>query len=112
MISKKRDVLNERLKNHLMIFFERDKSGKGYADELCGSGLGKHGTGLSAKCMIEGRIILTCWNCGESGDVIHWLELTKYMSYNEVLKYGSEILSLNKSNLSALSPYKLVKSIY
>ena len=107
MISEERDVLKREINESPDEFFERDKSGKGYVCELCGSGLGKHGTGLSAKRMIDGRIILTCWNCGESGDVVHWLELTKHMSYNEVLEYGSEIL--NKNNLSVFSSYKQSK---
>ena len=68
-------------------FFEKDKSGKGYVCKLCGSGTGKHGTGMTAKRMSDGRIILTCWKCGESGDVIHWLEKIKGMSYKEVLEY-------------------------
>lgn len=78
-------------------FFESDNSGKGYVCELCGSGTGKHGTGLSVKQAENGRLILTCWSCGESGDVIHWLEVTKRMNYNEVLEYGAK--ELNRTDL-------------
>ena len=73
-------------------FFQRDNSSKGYVCEICGSGTGKHGTGLSVKQAANGRLILTCWSCGESGDVIHWLEHTKHMNYNEVLEYGAREL--------------------
>ena len=73
-------------------FFRRDNSGKGFVCELCGSGTGKNGTGLTAKRMSDGKLILTCWACGESGDVIHWLEKTRGMSYREVLESASRDL--------------------
>lgn len=87
-----RDELRRLINESPERFFEHDKSDKGYVCELCGSGTGKHGTGLSVKRAANGRLILTCWSCGESGDVIHWLELTKRMNYNEVLEYGAREL--------------------
>ena len=94
------DVFKQMINENPEKFLKKDISGKGYTCELCGSGLGKHGTGITAKRMPNGKLILKCWRCGESGDVIHWLELTKSLSYNEVLEYGAKELSVEiKFNL-------------
>ena len=95
------NVLKRMINENPEKFLKRDISGKGYICELCGSGSGKHGTGITTKKMSNGRLVLKCWKCGESGDVIHWLELTKSLSYDEVLEYGAKELSINiQSNLS------------
>lgn len=98
-------VNEEELKNRINglpdKFFEYDKSGRGYVCPVCGSGSGKHGTGLSVKRMVDGRMILTCWKCGESGDVIHWLMKTKHMSYLDVLEYGMRELNVGDENVAS-----------
>ena len=47
--------------------FQRDDSGKGYVCPICGSGTGKHGTGITTK---DGKHY-TCWaGCFSNCDII------------------------------------------
>ena len=52
-------------------FLERDGSGKGFVCPVCGSGSGKHGTGLTRWKNNPNH--WHCWKCGEGGDIIFWL---------------------------------------
>lgn len=57
-----------RLKAEWQKILGSDGSGKGAICPLCGSGSGKHGTGMT---LIKGsQYELKCFACGESGDVI------------------------------------------
>ena len=80
-------------------FFERDGSGKGFVCPVCGSGSGKHGTGLR-----QWRKNPDHWHCfgecGTGGDVVFWLMRARNEDYREVLKYGASVLGEVPSNSS------------
>lgn len=51
----------------LLALTEKDRSEKGYVCPVCGSGKGKHGTGLTAGT--QNPNYYRCWRCDFSGDV-------------------------------------------
>ena len=58
-----RNEAREYILQHATEHFERDKSGKGYICPICGSGSGKHGTGVTENPQKKGHF--TCWAGGE-----------------------------------------------
>lgn len=50
-------------------FLRPDGRGKGYVCPACGSGSGKHGTGMTMKQSKNGAWYAKCWACGESFDI-------------------------------------------
>lgn len=46
---------------HPEVIMARDRCGNGFICPLCGSGSGKHGTGLTSK----DKVHYTCWACGQ-----------------------------------------------
>ena len=68
-------------------FLERDRSDKGYVCPVCGSGSGKHGTGLTQWKNNPNH--WHCWKCGEGGDIIFWLMRARNLDFNEALEYGA-----------------------
>ena len=84
-------------------FFERDGSGKGFVCPVCGSGSGKHGTGLR-----QWRKNPDHWHCfgecGTGGDVVFWLMKSRNEDYSTVLKYGARVLG--EEAISNPSSYK------
>lgn len=54
------------IREHATDYLERDNSGKGYICPICGSGNGKHGTGITTK----DREHFTCWRgCFTNADI-------------------------------------------
>ena len=49
------------IREHATDYLERDNSGKGYVCPICGSGSGRHGTGITT----EDGEHFTCWAGGE-----------------------------------------------
>ena len=59
-----RTEAQEYIREHATEYFTRDKSGKGYICPICGSGSGKHGTGITENPKSKGHF--TCWSGGDS----------------------------------------------
>ena len=59
------------IKANWQLILGADKCGKGAICPLCGSGSGKHGTGLSL--IPDSDYTLKCFGCGESGDVLSFI---------------------------------------
>ena len=78
-------------------FLERDGSGKGFVCPVCGSGSGKHGTGLTRWKNNPNH--WHCWKCGEGGDIIFWLMKARNLDFNEVLEYGARELGEENATL-------------
>ena len=77
-------------------FLKPDKSGKGYVCPICGSGSGKHGTGIITKDGVH----FTCWRgCYTSKDIIDIIGL-KYgvTGYKEKLEKVCEEMGLPLTN--------------
>lgn len=79
---------------------ERDKQGSGYICPFCGSGKGKHGTGIKAGT--ENSRFFTCFNCGFKGDMFDFIKaLYHCQTLKEQIEKAEEILHrqfLDKNN--------------
>ena len=74
--------------NHAEDYLQRDKSGRGFICPVCGSGSGKHGTGITTKDGIH----FTCWRgCYVSKNIIDIIGM-KYglQSWKEKLEKASQ----------------------
>lgn len=67
--------------DHPEVYLERDRSGKGWVCPICGSGSGRHGTGISSK---KGDFHFTCWGggCFTSSDIIDIIGIAEGLSDN------------------------------
>ncbi len=63
----RRDAIKEYIRSNAAAYLRPDGSGKGFICPMCGSGSGKHGTGITTKDGIH----FTCWaGCYTNADVI------------------------------------------
>lgn len=70
-----------------------DNSGKGFVCPLCGSGTGKHGTGMTTKDGIH----YTCWACGEisNADIFEIIGKVDHLqTFREKKKKACDILGI------------------
>lgn len=67
-------------------FLSPDRSGKGYICPVCGSGSGKHGTGISRK---KGMVRFICWACNSKMDIFKL-----YGEYAGVTSFGEQLRDL------------------
>lgn len=71
-----RDQAKQEIQERSKEYFTPDKSGKGFVCPLCGSGTGKHGTGITTKDGIH----FTCWNgCFTNADIFQIVGIEKNM---------------------------------
>lgn len=72
------EIMNEIKERYtediLLALTERDRSEKGFVCPVCGSGKGKHGTGLTAGT--QNPNYYRCWNCNFAGDVFDIIKAT------------------------------------
>lgn len=74
------EIMQEIKENHtadiMNAITQPDNSGRGFVCPLCGSGTGKHGTGMTAGT--KNPHFFQCWNCGFKGDVFDLLQETTH----------------------------------
>ena len=68
------------------LLYPADKKNKGIICPLCGSGSGKHGTGITADVKGGRPNYLRCWACGFKGDVISLKMQETGQDFNTALK--------------------------
>ena len=68
------------------LIYPADKKNKGIICPLCGSGSGKHGTGITADVKGGRPNYLRCWACGFKGDVISLKMQETGLDFNTVFK--------------------------
>lgn len=85
----------EYIKNNPQVYLQRDKKGKGWICPVCGSGTGIKGTGMT-EGKGEYKGLFTCWNCGETHDVIGWIKIREnYSSRWDAIKKAFYIYGLD-----------------
>ena len=76
------------------LLYPADKKNKGIICPLCGSGSGKHGTGITADIKGGRPNYLRCWACGFKGDVISLKMQETGQDFNTALKGLSSDLGI------------------
>ena len=92
----KDEILNRTQEVFGAMGIVKDNSGKGVVCPLCGSGTGKHGTGMTTKDGIH----YTCWACGEirNADIFEIVGKTENVSeFKEQKKIICDILGIEYS---------------
>ena len=84
-----REEAQNYIREHATEYFTRDKSGKGYICPICGSGSGKHGTGITENPKSKGHF--TCWSggdsCFENADIFEIIgKVHGLTDFNEIFK--------------------------
>lgn len=88
MVEMTADELKEYAHKHPEVFLRSDKKRKGYVCPLCGSGTGKHGTGITTKDGIH----FTCWiGCFRHADILDIIGMVHNVdSYHDKLRATAE----------------------
>ncbi len=82
MVTMTRSKAKEYIELHPEEYLERDRSGKGWICPLCGSGSGKHGTGITTN---DGKHY-TCWaGCFTSADLFDIIGMEQGISSDDFL---------------------------
>ena len=87
--------------NHAEYYLQRDRSGRGFICPICGSGSGKHGTGITTKDGIH----FTCWRgCYVSKNIIDIIGM-KYglQSWKEKMEKASQEFGVTLENNSSFT---------
>lgn len=78
----------EEIRARAKEYLRPDSSGKGYICPVCGSGSGKHGTGITTKDGIH----FTCWaGCYSSADIIDIIGLEHGIALNDDSRYPEKL---------------------
>lgn len=88
----RREDAIQNIRSRAAEYLQRDKAGTGFVCPACGSGSGKHGTGISSKDGIH----FTCWaGCYTNADIIDILGIAnKIDGFNDRLEYAARIFGI------------------
>ena len=110
MLQMTREEAREYIVSHPLNHLQRDKCGKGWICPKCGSGSGKHGTGITT----EDGVHFTCWNgCFSHSDILDIIGIEKGLEdYNSKLlaaceEYG---IAIAGSHSKGAAPEKATQS--
>ena len=83
----------QEIRRNWRTFYPADRR-KGIICPLCGSGSGKHGSGITENPKKPGQ--LTCWNgaCNFQGDILDLLEQDKGLTFTEAVQYAADSLGI------------------
>lgn len=90
----KRNEAEEYIREHATEYFETDKRGRGYICPICGSGSGKHGTGITENPKSPGHF--SCWRgCFENADIFDIIAKKENLTdFNDILQTACQIFGV------------------
>lgn len=89
--TKRSEALRDTVRRRGHELLERDKSGKGWICPICGSGGGRHGTGMTSRDGVH----FTCWACdSKPEDIIGIVQKRDGVDYVTALRLCCEWLGL------------------
>lgn len=99
-----RDEIRHAIIERSKEYFKRDKSGKGYICPVCGSGSGKHGTGVTENPKEPNRF--TCWRgCYENADIFQIIGIEHGLSgFADQYNKACEIFGISLDDGTQTSP--------
>lgn len=81
------------IRSHWKDLYPADKHG-GIICPLCGSGSGKHGSGITGNKNHGKPDSLRCWSCDFQGDVIDLIQKDQRLDFNGALEYAANELGI------------------
>lgn len=87
----KRKEAEDYIREHATEYFQTDKRGRGYICPICGSGSGKHGTGITENPKSPGHF--SCWRgCFENADIFDIIAKKENLTdFNDILQRACQI---------------------
>lgn len=90
MDKRERDEARDYINTHPELFLKLAKNKKSYVCPYCGSGTGKHGTGMTTKDGLH----YTCWACSEikNNDIVDIIGIVHHITdYKQKIEKGIEL---------------------